>query len=109
MVLPLYGVEDTSGRAKHDSRFLARVQQLEFPEFFFLPAHGGAVEKDSLIAMSRLTHIFEPHLEPTQWRLSDEVLQVLVGQINFWLTGTYGAEYKTARDMLFNPEANPGE
>jgi hypothetical protein len=85
------------------------VQQLEFPEFFFLPAYGAAIEKDSLIALSRLTHVFDSHLEPSQLRLSDEVLQVLVGQINFWLTGTYGGEYKAARDMLFSPEANPGD
>jgi hypothetical protein len=103
VVLPLYSVEDSSGRAKHDAQFLARVQQLEFPEFFFLSAEGAAIEKDSLVALSRLTHIFEAHLDPTNWRLSDETLRVLIGQIVFWLTGFYGGDYKTARDMLFSP------
>jgi hypothetical protein len=74
------------------------------------PAQNGtAVGEGSLIALSRLTHIFESHLEPSRWRLSDDVLRVLVGQINPRLTGTYGGEYKAARDMLFNPEANPGD
>jgi hypothetical protein len=107
VVLPLYSVEDLSGRAKYEAQFLARAQQLEFPEFFFLPAQGAAVEKDSLIALSRITHIFEAHLEPTNWRLSDETLRVLVGQIVFWLTGVYGGDYKAAREMLFAPQT-PG-
>ncbi len=79
-------IEIRQGQKNGEAQFLARVQQLEVPDFFFLPAHG-AVEKDSLIAMSHLTHILESHLEPSQGRLSDEVLRVLVGQINFWLTG----------------------
>lgn len=100
IVLPIYGVQDASGRAKFDGGFLSRVQQLEYPEFFFLPA-GGPLTEDSLIALSRVTHIYEAHLDPTRWALSDEVLPVLRGQLNYWLTGNYDGPYRVARDQLF--------
>lgn len=106
VVLPLYSVEDSAGRAKIDAQILARFQQLEFPEFFFLPAQGGALQKDSLISLTRLTHVFDAHLEPTRWRVSDEVLGVLLGQLDYWLTGNYGGLYKNAREMLFDSSAS---
>jgi hypothetical protein len=89
--------------AKYDAQFLERVQQLEFPEFSFLPAEGAAVQKDSLVPLSRLTHIFEAHLEAANWRLSDEMLRAFLGQIVYWHTDVYGGDYKKARDMLFTP------
>ena len=61
------------------------------------------MQKDSLAPLSRLTHIFEGHLEPTNWRLSDEMLRVFLGQIVYWLTGVYGGDYKKALDRLFTP------
>lgn len=104
MVIPLYGVEDDLGRQKCPPVFLERVQQLEFPEFFFLPADGAAVQKDSLLPLFRMTHAFDGHLEPRQWKLSDNILRVLLGQLGFWLSGVYTGEYANAREMLLNPE-----
>ena len=103
MVLPLYSVEDLVGRQKYPSDFLARVQQLEYPEYFFLPADGAAIQKDSLLPLFRMAHAFDGHLEPCQWKLTDEVLRILVGQVGFWLAGVYGGDYATAREMLLNP------
>jgi hypothetical protein len=104
MVIPLYSVEDSTGRQKFPADFLARVQRLEFPEFFFLPADGAAVEKDSLAPLFRMTHAFDGHLEPCQWKLSDPIMQIFRGQIGFWLTGEYAGDYENAREMLLNPD-----
>jgi hypothetical protein len=106
MVIPLYSVEDSMGRQKFPTDFLARVQRLEFPEFFFLPADGAAVEKDSLVPLFRMTHAFEGHLEPCQWKLTDSIMRILHGQIGFWMTGEYGGDYEIAREMLLNPDGN---
>lgn len=103
MVIPLYGVVDDMGKQKLSADFLERVQRLEFPEFFFLPADGAAVKEDSLVPLYRMTHAFEGHLDAKQWKLSDSLLRVLTGQITFWLTGAYGGDYETAREMLLNP------
>jgi hypothetical protein len=83
MVIPLYGVQDDMGRQKCPASFLERVQRLEFPEFFFLPADGAAVQKDSLLPLFRMTQAFDGRLEPRQWKLSDSLLRVLMGQIGF--------------------------
>lgn len=104
MVIPLYGVVDDMGRQKLSRDFLERVQRLEFPEFFFLPADGAAVKEDSLVPLNRMTHAFEGHLDARQWKLSDSLFGVLTGQINFWLTAGYGGEYEAAREMLLHPE-----
>lgn len=104
MVIPLYSVEDSVGMQKYATDFLARVQKLEFPEFFFLPANGVGVQKDSLLPLSRLTHAFDGHLDACQWKLTDDVMRILAGQIGYWLTGVYGGDYATAREMLLNPE-----
>lgn len=104
MVIPLYSVEDSAGRQKYPSNFLARVQKLEFPEFFFLQADSAAISKDSIMPLFRMTHVFDGHLEPSQWKRSDELMRVLTGQIGFWLTGQYVGDYATAREMLLHPE-----
>jgi hypothetical protein len=48
--------EIRQGQKNGEAQFLARGQQLEVPDFFFLPAHG-AVEKDSLL--------FNPQANPS--------------------------------------------
>ena len=83
MVIPLYGVVDEMGKQKLSGGFLERVQRLEFPEFFFLPADGAAVKEDSLVPLYRMAHAFEGHLDARQWKLSDSLFRVLTGQINF--------------------------
>ena len=92
------------GKQKLPGEFLERVQRLEFPEFSFLPADGAAVKEDSLVPLYRMTHAFEGHLDVRQWKLSDDLLRVLAGQITFWLASVYGGEYNAAREMLLHPE-----
>jgi hypothetical protein len=43
------------------------------------------------------------HLEPTPWRLSNQILRILQGQMRFYLTGEYSGDYSNAREMLLNP------
>lgn len=52
--------------------------------------HGGFATKTK--PLYRMTHAFENHLDVRQWKLSDDLLRVLTGQINFWLAGVYDGE-----------------
>ena len=99
MILPLYGVADATGAQKYPAEFLGRVQSLEYPSYFFFP-NGGPLDKDSIAPLFRMAHSFDGHLEPTQWKLSDDILRILQGQIANWFTGTYEGDYRAARDVL---------
>jgi hypothetical protein len=103
MVAPCYSVEDQLGNAKFPNEYLDRVRCLEYPEVFFLPERPAALNKDSLLALYRMTGIFHAHLEATPWKLSNQILRVLQGQMRFYLTGEYSGDYSNAREMLLNP------
>jgi len=90
-------------RSKFPDRFIERVRKLEFPEVFFLPAEPGVLDQDSLLPIYRITNAFHNHLEPSEWKLTEPVLRILQGQFRFYLTGEYGGDYATAREMLLNP------
>lgn len=61
------------------------------------------MDKDSVLLVYRITNVFEAHLEPTEWKLTEAVLRILQGQLRFHLAGQYEGEYANAREMLLNP------
>ena len=65
------------GRAKFRPEFVQRVRRLEFPQFFFLPGDPAPMDKDSVLLVYRITNVFEAHLEPTEWKLTEAVLRIL--------------------------------
>ncbi|MDA2914787.1 hypothetical protein MYX77_12710, partial [Acidobacteriia bacterium AH_259_A11_L15] len=100
LVAPCFGVVDPLGKAKFAKSFLDRVRKLEFPHFIFLPAAGGPLDRDSLLRLDSLQTVFHNHLEPMQWRVADDVLPILQGQIRFFTTGAYEGDYATIRELL---------
>lgn len=101
IVVPCFSVEGKAGQAKFPAPFLDRVRCLEYPEFVFLP-ECGALERDSLVSVFRLTNVYQSHLDPLPWKLSDETLEVIQGQLRYYFEGIYEGKYATAREMLLN-------
>lgn len=99
LVAPCYSVVDRLGKAKFSQRFLERVCRLEFPQFLFMP-QSPVLPNDSLCRLDSIQHVFHNHLEPTQWRLSGEVSEIVHGQTKCMLTGEYSGQYTIARDIL---------
>jgi hypothetical protein len=105
LVAPLYSVQlARTGELKFARAFIDRVRVLEWPEYFFMPT-CSVLECDSLLALPRITNAFEAHLEPFQWTLSDQVVNVLLDQLRFYLDHIYEGVYADAREMLLHPEA----
>jgi hypothetical protein len=100
LVVPIYSVEGIAGEAKFPPAFIERARFLEFPEFLFLPDCPGVLDRDSILPLFRLTNVYQAHLEPTVWRVSEEVLEVLLGQMKYYLEGVYDGKYATARELL---------
>lgn len=99
LVAPCYSVVDRMGKAKFSADFIARVCQLEFPQFLFLPK-TACLENDSLCRLDSIQHVFHTHIRPEQWALASDIRKILSGQLTFLFTGSYGGEFKIARDML---------
>lgn len=68
----------------------------------FLPMHAGLFTVDSLLRLDEMQSVFQPHLEPTEWCLSDEVAEVLRDQLSFLLTGGGPNEFTELREVLMN-------
>jgi len=98
-VAPCYGLVDEMGNSKLDPAFLGRVGMLEFEHFMFLPGQMP-LDKDSLLRLDSATHVFYPHLEPTQHALSEEVWNVVAGQLQRLLKTGPGDDYLSAREQL---------
>jgi hypothetical protein len=99
LVAPCYGVVDAMGKAKYRQDFIDRVRLLEFPQFMFLP-EAPSMQKDSLLRLDSIQHVFHNELEATRWALSEEIQKILRGQIAYLLTAAYEGDYKVARDIL---------
>lgn len=104
VVLPCYGIAGPFRRAKFPPEFVERVRKLEYPESFFLPEHHSAISKDSLLYINRMTNVYQSNLEPLNWKLSEQVLRLLQGQVRYYLTGEHTEDYANAREMLMHPE-----
>jgi hypothetical protein len=100
LVAPCYSVVDAMGKAKYVQSFIDRVRLLEFPQFMFLPS-SAVTGKDGLLRLDSIQHVFHNQLEATQWAVSDEIREILVGEIAFLFNQRmFEGEYKAARHML---------
>ena len=98
-VAPCYSVVNAQDECKTDPAFLIRVSNLEFPHFMFLP-QGPCITKDSLLRLDSVHHTFHPHLEPKQFALAPENVDILLGQLERVLSIGNGDAYVVARDIL---------
>jgi hypothetical protein len=102
LVAPAYSLFDgVTSEAKYAAMFVDRMRQMAYPEFFFLPARGP-IKRPSYLRLCDAQAILQPHIEPENLRLSDDVLAVVLGQMRFLLAGDYSGEYQFWREELQN-------
>jgi hypothetical protein len=102
-VLPIFSLVRKDESAKFPTEFVERLMKLEYPEFFFLPECPGVLSRDSFARLSRMTPAHPSHLVPSQWKLSDEAIEILLGNSRFSFGGPYEGKYAVAREMLLHP------
>jgi hypothetical protein len=101
LVAQIYGLADTrTNNPEFSPSFVDRVRKMEFPQFLFLPQKAGLFDVDSLLRLDELQSVFTPHLEPSQFALSDSVTSILSGQWKFLVAGVGPSEYSELREML---------
>jgi hypothetical protein len=86
-------------KARFPEAFIEKVRLLEYPQFMFLPK-AVCLEKDSLLRLDSIQHVYRNQLVPSQWCLHDELVSVLHGQLTYLLTKVYGGEYQFYRNQL---------
>jgi len=100
-VAQIYGLADTrTNNPEFSPSFVDRVRKMEFPQFLFLPQKAGLFDVDSLLRLDELQSVFTPHLEPSQFALSDSVTSILSGQWKFLVAGVGPSEYSELREMF---------
>jgi hypothetical protein len=103
LVAQIFGLADTKTRqAEFNPSFVDRVRRMEFPQFMFLPQKPGLLDVDSLLRLDELQSVFTPHLEPTQYCLGEETLEVLRGQLAFLSADVRPSNYTELRELLLN-------
>jgi len=106
VVAPLYSIIDKEGFAKYSEQFVNRIRRLEFPNLFFIPENKENRIRYSICRLDCFQVCFTNHLEAMNICLSDEVLSVFQGQINFYLNGIYEGDYKIYRECLVGNNEN---
>jgi hypothetical protein len=101
---PLYTVADKDGFSKYDGEFINRIRRLEFPQLFFLPEHPKGLLRPCICRLDRVQSCYVKQVEPTNVCLSEQVLRVFQGQIEFFLTESYAGDYAEYREELLHPE-----
>jgi hypothetical protein len=105
LAVPVFSIVDTvTARLKFPESFIDRVRTLEFPEFFYLPREAGVLPVPSLARLAELRAAFEPHLEPLDLRLRDDIRAILEGQLRFLTTGVSESDFHVYREQLLHPD-----
>lgn len=100
LVAPLFSVEGPDGKAKFPSDFINRIRNMEYPHLFFMPESSDGQIKHSICRLDSMQAIFAPHLESTDLCISDAVVDILCGQIEYFMTNSYGGDYQVYREGL---------
>lgn len=103
IVIPVFSLVDRfTGNAKYDPQFVERMRLLEFPEFLYLPSHAGTLPVSSYARLAEAQAVYEPHLDPRDLRLSDELLRIAQGQFRFLVSQVYAGPFAAYREQLMN-------
>ena len=100
LVAPLFGVEGIDGKAKFPDEFINRIRSMEYPHLFFVPEDAGGLIRHSICRLDSIQATFAPHLEYTSLSLSNEAIDVICGQIEFFMTNSYRGDYQVYRESL---------
>jgi len=100
LVVPLYGVEDVDGREKYRTEFIDRIRKLEFPHLFFIPENKIKGVRNSICRLDRIQPCFANQMDAINLKLSQEVLEVFKGQIEFFMTERYCDDFQVYREIL---------
>ena len=73
---------------------------MEFPQLMFLPTTVGPLLVDSMLRLDELQSVFTPHLQPTQYSLGDEAIDILRGQFQYLISGAGPSTYTELRELL---------
>ena len=109
LVAQAYSIADKpTGQTKFVPGLVDRVRLMEFPQIMFLPALPGALDGDGMLRLDQLQSVFVPHMEATQYCLSDEVQEILKCQLQYLITGEALAnDYTELRECLLEDAAAP--
>jgi hypothetical protein len=99
VVAPVFSLQNAVGYTKVSADFIARVRQLEYPQFQFLPK-GGPITVDSLVRLDEAQSVAIQNLEHTGYSLSDDALSVFRSQVSFFMGGADGGDFAGWRKLL---------
>ncbi len=101
LVAQVFGlVDQKTGTAEFPPTFVERVRKMEFPQLMFLPTTVGPLWVDSMLRLDELQSVFTPHLQPTQYSLGDEAIDILRGQFQYLISGAGPSTYTELRELL---------
>lgn len=103
LVGQVFGVQDVnSGRVEFSADFISRVRKMEFPQLMFLPKHTGLFDVDSLLRFDECQSVFTPHLDPTGFAFTSEMMGIIRDQLLYLLTGKYDedSDYALYRETI---------
>lgn len=88
------------GDAKYIPEFENNVRALRYAELMFLPEQGGVLQTDSMVRLDECQSVFAKNLEPTEFELSSDVLEVLRSQFLYLFNELDDNYFSTYRKML---------
>lgn len=61
----------------------------------------------SYARVSELQAVYQPHLEPENLQLSDDIRSILQGQVIYLISGVYSGAFQIYREQLLHQEDLP--
>lgn len=93
-------VHERTQESRFLPEFIDRVRRLEYPQFLFLPAAGGPLYVDSILRLDEIQSVFATNLEPLPFRFTEDVLDIFLGQLAFFLGGQLPNAFTLWREEL---------
>ncbi len=100
LVAQIFSIQEKySGESKLPADFLSDIQHLKYPQLMFLPK-GGPLQTDSLLRLDECQSNFSQSLEPTGFRFSSDIKELLRAQFRIH-SGNIDQDkhYQTLSDM----------
>jgi hypothetical protein len=76
-----------------EADFLSDIKKLKYPQLMFLPQKAGLFEIDSLLRLDECQSSFVSYLDPSGYKLSEDLLILLRSQFRYFACQTDDTEY----------------